>query len=110
MIFEKFRSTKCYRICGDIGIFALPVCLILKKWCKLVGGVAYGPALVALISLIPVSLLLIIAFISLSLGGFAESKIKSPKKEFKIKTNLMADIGYVMYIIFMISFIFILVL
>lgn len=99
MILEKFRSTRCYKICGRIGVFALPICLIGEKWCKLVGGTGFGPALVGLFTLIPVSLFLGVTYLALTLSAVEEAK----KEDLFIKTNVTADIGYVMYVVFMLT-------
>ena len=104
MRLDKFRSAICYKICGRIGIFVLPLAFIIAKWCKIVGGTAYGPALVGLFTLVPFLIIFSAVFIGLSLAAFAQStEIQSDK----INTNLVADIGYVMYIILVLSGIFI---
>ena len=104
MNLNKFRSAICYKICGRIGVFTLPFALIIAKWCKMVGGVAYGPALVGLFTLIPFLLISAAIFLGLSLAAFVQSSEIQPEK---IKTNLVADIGYVMYIILFVSGLFI---
>jgi len=97
MLLENFRSTKSYKFCGRIGIFALPLCLIIAKWCKLVGGVAWGPAFVGLMTLVPISLFFGITYLALTLSAIEQAK----KENLCIKTNIIADVGYIMYLIFM---------
>lgn len=127
MILAIYRSTECYKICGRIGIFALPLCICLANWCHLVGGTAYGPALVKAITLFPAIIALAFVFIFLTLFGYVETKekpiltlwgwgirkpqltaVNAAEPQKTRKTNLFADIGYVMYILFMLFGIFIL--
>ena len=104
MMLEKVRSTLFYKICGRIGIFALPLALIIAKWCKVVGGTAYGPALVGFFTLIPFLLICTIVFLILTMLAIGSSREDKP---LPIKTNIVADIGYIMYIILSLTGLFI---
>lgn len=108
MILEQYRSTKCYKICGRIGIFALPLSICIAKWCNLVGigmnKYNFIPGLVKAFTLFPIIFVLASFFITLTAGCIFEARLGKTT----INTNLFADIGYVMYILFMLSSLFIL--
>ena len=91
MFLGKFRSSKYYICCGRIGVFLVPIALIIVHWNSSFGMFS---RLIGFLTFLPLYIIYLLGFIILSICACVNSKHIEDEK-----TDIMSDIGYVMFII-----------